>query len=215
MLINIFDVRQIAVHTARTLERAGHTVNIHEPLNHVSDSGRPFNHPQTLTCLGDSLNRREVVERALSYSLPSNRALWLVPSVSASVVGRDMLDLGGNSENIIFCEPPLHSFERVIGSTLTIDCTRRSQQRARIRGNDNSRVYPELVADDELIHLCRLALSDSMFRDNARIRFKEATKGGAYLASSVLVAYANFFGFVSPERPDYVQLVQDFLARRN
>lgn len=215
MLINIFDVRRIARHTATQLERAGHTVNIHEPMNRISDSGREFHHPQTITSMGDSLNKKDVVERALTYCLQSNRALWLVPSVSASVVGRDMLDLCGNSSNIIFCEPPLYNTDKIIGSSLTIDHTRRAQQIARIRGNDIGHQYSELVADDGLIHLCDLALQDSMFRDNARIRFKEATKGGAYLASSVLVAYANYFGFSSQQRPDYVQMVAEFVAKRN
>lgn len=214
MLINLFDVRQIADHTARHLKRAGHTVNIHCPVYRKNEDGREYHHPRTMVYPGESVANAADIESELTYSLQQNRALWLVTSVSASVVGSAMLDLCGNSGNIIFCTPPLYGQNKILGSTLTVQRIRSAQQIARIRGNDIGKQYRELEAVDELIHLCRLALADSHFRDNARIRFKEAIKGGAYLASSTLVAYAEFFGFSSPEQPDYVQLIEEHIANR-
>ena len=214
MLINVFDVRQIADHTARTLKHAGHTVNIHSPMYRKNEDGREYHHPRTMVYPGESTATAPAIESELTAALQQNRALWLVTSVSASVVGNAMLDLCGNSGNIIFCAPPIYGQNKILGSTLTVTRIRSAQQIARIRGNDVGKQYRELEAADELIHLCRLALADSMFRDNARIRFREAIKGGAYLASSTLVAYAEFFGFTSPERPNYVELIEEHVAKR-
>lgn len=211
MLINIFDVGTIAEHAAKQLERAGHTVRIHNPREKRNPLYTYHDEADPAYIIGDDVNHGPWIESELTAALQKNRALWLVSSVSASVIGRDMLDLCGNSGNIIFCPPPLYNADKVIGSTLTIARTKSAQQISRIRGRDNSRVYCELEANDELILLCRRALRDSHHRDNARIKFKAAIADGAYLASSVLVAYADFFGFTRPQRPDYVQLVEDFI----
>ena len=214
MLINIFDVGSIADHAAKQLTEAGHTVRTHNPNEKRNSAYMYHSEPTPAFIIGDNADQGKWIEHELTQALEKNRALWLVPSATASVIGSEMLDLCGNSGNIIFCQPPLYGHNKIIGSTLTIDRTRSAQRISRIRGNDNSKQYRELVADDDLILLCRRALRDSHHRDNARIRFKAAVEGAAYLGSSVLVAYASFFGFTSPERPNYVELVQEFIKER-
>lgn len=215
MLINLFDLGAVAEHSALILRRAGHTVITHSPARRISESGRTIDNPQSLQYIGDDLENVDLIRSELTHALQKNRALWIISSAAASVVGCDMLDLCGNSGNIIFCAPPVYGENKILGSSLTVNRTKMAQQISKIRGKDNGKQYRELVACDDLIHTCRLALSCSEFRDNARIQFREATKGGAYLASSTLVAYAEYFNFPRPERPDYVQMVSDFIELRN
>lgn len=214
MLINIFDVGDVATRTAKILSHEGHTVRIHQPCVPRNPRFTYHDDPQPVQAVGLSSDELPWLQEELTTALKKNRALWLIASASASVVAQGMLDLCGNSGNIIFCSPPLCGTNKIIGSALTIEHTRQAQQISRIRGNDNSKTYRELVVNHELIDLCVAALASSHYRDNARIRFREATAGGAYLGSSALVAYAEFFGFTRPEGPDYVKLVEDFVRNK-
>lgn len=211
MIINIFDFQGTAEAVSRKLVAAGYEVRVH---HFCSPEGSSMT-----ACVLSRIEAEELeqyIRLEFERVLSKHRGIWMVPSVTLSLVGSNLLDLKGNSGSIIFCLPNMHSsqpvYVRAQAHPLALGEKSRLRRRAKRYGEYYSdiKTIPEIQDDIDV----RMYLHTTEFDQELCDNLARLIPKGSVIGSSTLSAVCDLLGIKDYTQPDYVGILKKFLASK-
>lgn len=202
MIVRIIDGDIGATYVAEQLQAAGIECTVHSP-NNPRARARYAPYPSMSISLDQLL-----IERHIGDVLGTYRGIFLISSYAGSLIANSMIDLCGQSNNIITCDKLDCGNVPVAATKLSVNIYKKQRQLARI-----ARRVPHHESDHEFIIADNTvqALSYPELVQKEDIELNNKPK---FLSSPSLIVAAKRLGIKSNTYHNYAGLVKEFLAAR-
>lgn len=203
MIVHIIDGSVGGSYVYSKLADAGFKARIHAPPN---PRVRAVCATYPSLSMGHTVQE---IERHISQVLGTYRGLFLISSYVGSLIANGMIDMCGQSDNVITCDDLKCGGIPVVASSISVNVYQNQRRLARI----HHRLKHFDVDHDFAIadHAVRFAAGDEYAKHDAK---QELNNNAKFLSSPSLIVAAHKLGVKGSMYHNYAGLVQEFIEKR-
>lgn len=202
-MIHIIDGSVGGSYVYSKLVDAGFNARIHPPPNPRVRAAYAT-HPSL--SMGHS---EQEIERHISQVLGTFRGLFLISSYVGSLVANNMIDMCGQSDNVITCDDLNCGSIPVVASSISVNVYLKQRKLARIHHRlKHYDLDHEFAIADKAV---RFAAGDDYAKQDAK---QELNNHAKFLSSPSLIVAAHKLGVKGSMYHNYAGLVKEFIENR-
>ncbi|QZE59598.1 hypothetical protein pEaSNUABM39_00018 [Erwinia phage pEa_SNUABM_39] len=149
------------------------------------------------------------IEHHISQVLGTYRGLFLISSYVGSLIANNMIDMCGQSENVITCDDLKCGSIPVVASSISVNVYQNQRKLARIHHRLKHFDFDhEFAIADQAV---RFAAGDEFAKHGAQ---QELNNHAKFLSSPSLIVAAHKLGVKGSMYHNYAGLVQEFIEKR-
>lgn len=203
MIVHIIDGSVGGNYVFHKLQEAGINARVHAPRD-------PRRREVAATHPSLSMGHTEQeIEHHISQVLGTYRGLFLISSYLGSLVARSMIDMCGQSENVIYCDDLKCGSIPVVASSISVNVYQKQRRLGRIAGRlKHFDLDHEFIIADKAM---RFAAGSEYDEHEAR---QELNNNAKFLSSPSMIVAAHKLGVKSSMYHNYAGLVREFVEKR-
>lgn len=203
MIVHIIDGSVGGQYVFDQLQEAGIKCRIQAPNN---PRARSVYAPYPSLSMGHT---EQEIEKHIGNVLGTYRGLFLISSYVGSLVARNMIDMCGQSENVIYCDDLKCGSTPVVASSISVNIYQKQRRLGRIAHRiKHYDLDHEFIIADKAV---RYAAGDELEKHAARAELNDHAK---FLSSPSMIVAAHKLGVRSSMYHNYAGLVREFLEKR-